>query len=378
MSDRPPPHLRTAFPRRARTAAVIATVMAVAVSGCSLPNRALDGFASPSSADPTVGALSATGYDGVDIGDKHFDLSQNLPDFPPLPPDTESDNHVVVTYGDADYLIDEDGLVIEIRPRTPRTDGGLAVGDPLEKAAALYGDPLTDPAGDGYLFAADTSSRTAWRVSTQGNDEITDIALCECLYGSNPSSPGTTVSGDTTVVTSRPYLPDGTLDPEFGTVTSDNRFYSCVGSGDRLVCGAATDGRNTYFCSLSHNGDVQEVTCPSGEPGPSFVVGEIHDLYPAAGAVRSLPRVGPTPYRVTLSDGETCTFHFPGGYLGESYPQHYRCTDGDVLQYRPDSEPAFDITEGTWTARKGNTNGLDVTTVSVRLAEIYLVDTNIA
>lgn len=150
----------------------------------------------------------------------------------------------------------------------------------------------------------------------------------------------------------------------------DIHHYGCLPDGEHMACGTTSTGYTLYFCSISNS---QQVTCPSGEPGNTFLVSPNLIVYPGNQA-GSLPEMGPSPYRVTLSDGQTCTFGHTENSFRYTNIQVYWCDDGEILHFRPNFDPAFDIMGGTWTAQKGPLNGLDVSTVSVTLAEIYLVE----
>lgn len=348
-------------------------MVALTAAGCALPfglpgaQGPGPGEVAPSPAEDTRVMLSDTGFGGVDIGDDYSQLTSIYPDFPAEPDLDPGADPAVVTYRDVDYTIDPEGIVTRIRPHDPHTSDGLMVGDTLDEAISLYGDPIPGPVSGSQVFAANNKAGTGWLITSEGA-QITDIVLCDCIHGGNPETPGTTVSGDTTIVTSRPYLADGSLDPDFGVADTDSRYYGCMPNRGDLLCGTASSGYTIYFCSIS---DDQRLTCPTGESGNSFVVSENMTMYTGA-EKQSLPKLGPSPYRVTLEDGEVCTFS-PSSVQG--FSDHvYFCSDGEMLHFHPGYEPAFDISGGTWTAQKAGGNGWDMTTVSITLAEIYLVD----
>lgn len=177
--------------------------------------------------DHNAGALTPTGLGGIEVGTHFNDVRSAHPDFPAQSAGTSEGEYTVIAYIDCDYVFDSDGTIVELRPHTGRTVDGLAVGDPIDRAADLYGDEVDAPAGAGdpdlRYFAASQEAGTAWKIATDG-PRITSIVLCRCLpgtgaanvsgTGSGDSRPTTTMSGQTEIVTSRPYLDDGALHPQ--------------------------------------------------------------------------------------------------------------------------------------------------------------------
>lgn len=133
-------------------------------------------------------ALTSTGIAGIDLGTHIDDIRAKRPDFPAATPT----GSVTVAWIDCDFAF-INGILESIEPRgVGRTIDGVTVGDPLGKAVALYGNPLTaTPDGGGtttVIFDADPNTDHAYKMSVTGFSEIRgaitgtieSIILCRC------------------------------------------------------------------------------------------------------------------------------------------------------------------------------------------------------
>lgn len=148
-------------------------------------------------------SLTATGLSGAEIGQQADDIRATHSDLPAV----SSTGKVVIVWRDCDLTF-VDGVLTGIAPRRGgRTVDGIAVGDPLSKATALYGEPVSvEQKSDGTTLAvltADETAGTAYRITVDGSGSdavIKRIVLCRCLsQAGNEQSPQH--SADSTALT---------------------------------------------------------------------------------------------------------------------------------------------------------------------------------
>lgn len=329
--------------------------------------------------DQNAAVLTPTGLGGIDIGSHYNDIVEAHTDFPSQTDGTSDGENTVITYIDCDYVFNSSGTVIEVRPHTSRTVDGLAVGDPLSRAVDLYGEEVADPAGDTdantRLYVASREAGTAWKISTEG-DRITSIVLCRCLpgtgargatgSGSGDTRESTTMSGQTEIVTYRPYMDDGSLHPQFPIERGDSWEYACRESGEFHTCGRNYTDESLFLCSI--NPDNRAVC-------PTFAYGELRFVLSGPVQMMStngfeiLPTSGPVPVRVYLENDLQCRIGFVPGGGRTGYSTGYQCGDGSKLWHRQGTA-AFDTSGRTWTAQNGNMHASDLRTLSVKRVEI--------
>jgi hypothetical protein len=138
-------------------------------------------------ADPTVlaGALTSEGYRGLRVG-MSLDQARAAEGF------ELGEVRLEIQYAICDdaELLFRDGVLIEIRPiAESATVDGLAPGDTLDRAIALYGQPIatgTDDTGAYSDFAVTASSRLGYRVYAASGSVIRIVV---CLCGPRASAP---------------------------------------------------------------------------------------------------------------------------------------------------------------------------------------------
>jgi Ca-activated chloride channel family protein len=138
--------------------------------------------------DRANNSLSSTGIGDIELGSSIGDIRAAHPDFP----DAATTGSVTVIWQDCSFAF-VDGTLDAIAPDNGGfTIDGVTVGDPVAKAASLYGKPLAATANsDGttsVLFSADPNTDNAYKTTVSGfaeNDDsvdgtITSIVLCRC------------------------------------------------------------------------------------------------------------------------------------------------------------------------------------------------------
>ncbi|KAB1662443.1 VWA domain-containing protein [Pseudoclavibacter chungangensis] len=124
----------------------------------------------------TGNALGATGFDGIALGDTLGRAASVAPELVASPTDVEP----VVAETPSGWIRFDAGVATEFVPRDPiPTTAGLAVGDPRERALALYGEPIgsgTGAHGRYEYFETGPRSGAAYRVTVDGV-RITRITL---------------------------------------------------------------------------------------------------------------------------------------------------------------------------------------------------------
>lgn len=340
--------------------------------------------------DENASALTPTGFGGIDIGAHYDDIVAAHPDFPGQGEGTREDGLTVITYVDCDYVFDGEGTVVELRPHGGRTIDGLAVGDPLSRAVELYGEPVEEPDDGTRLFAASREAGTAWKVKYSG-DRVESIVLCRCLPGTGGSGSGSggsgagsgggretvTRSGDTEIVTIRPYEADGSLAAGFREQagTPGALGWSCrVATVGDYICGQPGTDMLVFYCSVSGTTSW----CPSHERTPGNPVFNRYTNTQNNGSTdySPFPETGPTPFKVELTDGTVCTAGVVPGGGRTGYTNHYKCTtDESKLLWAPEGEAAFDTSGGTWTAYLGNNDyGSNDTIRSVPVKRVVMFE----
>lgn len=335
--------------------------------------------------DQNASALTPTGLGGIDVGAHFDDIVGAHADFPDQSAGTAEGENIVITYIDCDYVFDRTGTVVEVRPHSGRTVDGLAVGDRLSRAVDLYGeevdpsdlDPEWTTSSDSRFYTASREAGTAWKIASDG-DAITSITLCLCLPGTGASGTSgsgsgsegsrktTTQSGQTEIVTYRPYLDDGSLAPQMPLHSRDSQSFGCQVSGEFYSCGQYATDASLFLCSVNPQ---DRPVCPVIYNGElRFVEGGLVQMLPPSG-YKTLPTSGPVPMRVYLQDGLECRIGFQPGGGRAGYRTAYTCQDGSKIWHR-DGGAGFDTSGGTWTARIGDMNGAGLSTVSISRVEI--------
>ena len=329
--------------------------------------------------DQNAAVLTPTGLGGIDIGAHFNDIRTAHGDFPEQSDGVSEGEYTVITYVDCDYVFDSGGVVVEIRPHGGRTVDGLAVGDSMNRAVELYGEEVDAPAdagdsGEGVrYFTASREAGTAWKISTDG-DRITGLVLCRCLPGtgqqakvdkggSEKSTMTTTMSGDTEIVTYRPYLDDGSLAPGFKTHDEEQFPWLCGPSPEGFqTCGQAHTGMAVDFCST----DGETVWCPQfqGAGLPRFVRAPYGGV--SGNSYSPRPAVGPIPAHVDLTNGRSCPFMIVPGNPRSDAEHYYSCNDYELL-WAENGSGVF-TTDGTWTSLKSEMGTGPFETVQVERA----------
>lgn len=150
-------------------------------------------------------ALTATGRDGVEIGEYHDEIAARTMDFPAFSAGERStvdgQDRIVIVWRNCDWIFTSAGELVEIAPgESARTIDGIARGTKVSAATELLGPPITptgEPvavpeAGSTLLFPADERAGTAWRVGVDGSGDeavVKTIVLCLCLPGSAADIP---------------------------------------------------------------------------------------------------------------------------------------------------------------------------------------------
>lgn len=317
--------------------------------------------------DANASALTPTGFRGIDIGAHYDDIVAAQPDFPGQGEGTREGGLTVITYVDCDYVFDGEGIVVELRPHGGRTIDGLAVGDPLSRAVELYGEPVEELDDGIRLFAASREAGTGWKVKYSG-DRVESIVLCRCLPGTGGSGSGSdgsgsgsdggresvTRSGDTEILTIRPYESDGSLAEGFEESDGNDPYRACRTApvGD-YICGRDKTDLLVYFCSVGGTTSW----CPTDDPTSGTPVFNRYPGTKDGGSTdyNPFPTEGPIPFSVELTDGTVCTAAsiLGGGRTGHT--AHYRCAQDDsAWLWAPEGEAAFDTSGGTWKAYLGS------------------------
>lgn len=138
--------------------------------------------------DKANNSLSSTGIGGIDLGSSIDEIRTKHGDFP----DATSTGTVTVIWHDCDFTF-TNGVLDAISPHNGgRTIDGVTAGDPVAKAAELYGNPLTATEnGDGtttVIFDADPHGDSAYRITATDFAEVNgalsgtikNIVLCRC------------------------------------------------------------------------------------------------------------------------------------------------------------------------------------------------------
>lgn len=169
-------------------------------------------------------------------------------------------------------------------------------------------------------------------------------------------------SGSTEIVTIRPYLEDGSLAPEFeDDLVTQTGSYGCRPEGDFHSCGSWATDEAIPFCSVAGT----RAWCPRFDSGFQLLT----DIELTRSNYDGWPEQGPVPFRITLADGQTCTYGtlLGGGRTG--YTARYGCADDDWL-WMPEGGTVVDTTSGTWTAQKGPMMSGSLSTVEIAEVEI--------
>lgn len=137
-------------------------------------------------------ALTATGRNNVELGQHFDDIREANPDFPGQGDGVAEGQLTVIRWVDCDWVFDTGGHLVEIRDPAGSTIDGLTVGDPVERARSLYGEPLDTTSGveaeSVELFPASREAGTAWKIAYGPDETIRSIVLCACLPGSGTTS----------------------------------------------------------------------------------------------------------------------------------------------------------------------------------------------
>ncbi|MCF8608309.1 VWA domain-containing protein [Gordonia sp. HY442] len=175
-------------------------------------------------------SLTSTGLNGAEIGQTADDIRATHGDLPAV----NDSGEVVVLWRDCDLTF-SDGVLTSIAPRNgARTVDGVTVGDPLSKAAGLYGDPVKSEPSTGdtrvVLLTADAEAGTAYKTTVDGSGDdatIKRIVLCRCLPTTGGKPDGGT-SADATALTF-----GGTSEIQAGMAESDLASVGITGNGSR-------------------------------------------------------------------------------------------------------------------------------------------------
>lgn len=192
--------------------------------------------------DQANSSLSSTGLGGVDLGSSIGDIRSAHPDFPAA----ATSGSVTVVWRDCDFTF-TDGTLDSIAPRNGgRTIDGVTVGDPVERAAMLYGKPLAATKNsDGsaeVLFSADADTDHAYRTTVSDFEEVngtvigtvTKLILCRCKPQANmrPARPSDVTDDTIRNMT----FPSGTCGPAWDHAVpikvTDGRGEARTPSGD--------------------------------------------------------------------------------------------------------------------------------------------------
>lgn len=318
--------------------------------------------------DQNASALTPTGLGGIDVGAHFDDIVEAHADFPDQSAGSAEGENIVITYIDCDYVFDRTGTVVEVRPHSGRTVDGLAVGDRLSRAVDLYGeevdpsdlDPEWATTSDSRFYTASREAGTAWKIASDG-DSITSITLCLCLPGTGASGTSgsgsgpegsrktTTQSGQTEIVTYRPYLDDGSLAPGFEVSDGEDSTWGCAPLDDMFRCGRMYTDQAVYFCST----DNRDAWCPGrgSTAEPAFTRFANIELYD--GGFDPKPSKGPVPAYVDLASGQRCWFGTPPGNPRTDAQHYYSCEGSDYsLLWGRNDQSVFDTSGDTWTSLK--------------------------
>lgn len=297
-------------------AAVGVAALALVLSACGgLGGDAAEG-GSAAEDEATAAEVSSAGVVEIEVGAHYDDIRAMYPDFPEQSAGTSEGANTVITYADREYVFDSDGVVVEVRP-----PGG----------------------GSG------------------GSSETTEARAAD-----DGSGKATKKSGETELVTYRPYLDDGSLAPGF-EVRDELQFpWICSDSPEGfLTCGQEHTGMAVEYCST----DGEYVWCPDyqGSGEPNFVRALYGSSQPASGSRR--PDSGPLPVYVDLSNGQRCRFGLVPGNLNPSADHFYSCDDYERL-WAENGEGVF-TTDGTWTSLKASVGSTPLQPVQVVRAVFF-------
>lgn len=298
-------------------------------------------------------ALTATGRSGIELG-RHFDdIRRDHPDFRGQAEGTIEDGFTVIRWVDCDWVFDSAGTLVEIRDQQGATIDGVAVGDPVERARSLYGEPVeTSSDADGravVTFPASREAGTAWRITLDSDDVIRSIALCRCLPGGGAPSSGSQGVPDAVpdwarepgahaIEILRAVDVDGVVQQGWQVVSGN---FSCDRSSRGLVPSISAVEAGTVECSSITAAVARN--CWPDESGHNALC--LQDPFS-----RTLTRI-PSPHQLTgqppeadarvigieLANGQKCRTVFGGAGSvlregGQSFNSRFACPDGVVYE----------------------------------------------
>lgn len=199
-------------------------------------------------------SLNGNGLDGINLGDSVEEIQQHKPGFPNV---ECNESTCTVTFKKSDFVF-QDGKLHSIEPSNPTTIDGVVIGDSIEKAIELWGEPaeqkqLPDGTTE-YLFPV--GDENSWKVTTQ-DKEIISITLCRCKPSQQASERKST--GDIAAGTALKDLPAGL---DIGSATTMGDFYAVKHSNGVLIFAENTDSdplntKVAYTLPFNHDGELR-------------------------------------------------------------------------------------------------------------------------
>ena len=310
--------VRSAPVRRLHAASAGVAALALVLSACGGLGGGGAADSDPAEIGPEANSaeMALAGAVEIEVGTHYDDIRATVPGFPEQSAGVSEGTNTVITYAGHDYVFDSDGVVVEVRPHDGSSGGARETSE---------------------ASAADGGSGTA-----------------------------TVKSGETELVTYRPYLDGGLLAPGF-QVRDELQFpWACQDSPEGfLTCGQERTDMAVEYCST----DGEYVWCPDyqGSGEPSFVRAMYGGSNPASSPSR--PDAGPLPVYVDLSDGQRCRFGIVPGNPNPNAEHFYSCDDYERL-WAENGEAMF-TTNGTWAALKANIGSSQLRPVQVVRAVFF-------
>lgn len=347
--------------------------------------------------------LTGRGFQGIEVGATHADITAAHDDFPALSEgeaaecasgDCGSGTTTIIRWRDCEWHFTGDGVLYLIDPgKDSRTIDGFAVGDDADDLATFYGDAVQESAGtfDGdevtvRWYRADADLGLAWRVVVDAKDTIRAIVLCRCLPGTTggadtAASAASGAGEGTEVVIYDVFNDDGSVrepfqsrvtqnsdlaDPIIGSVectketSPDSKLHDCGLSMTSTSFGECSVFGDRVFCpDVTVDGEVRITEFPLGGMGEGNEYEQTQLLQHR------------NPKYVVTVDGE----HFrravePGTEFHYLQGDPWTIWNGGVGLVAPMGEDPFDRSSAFWTAER-STDYMATSGETVRIARVY-------